>query len=173
MRPRIALSAVVLPAPLGPMSPKMRPSSTRKSTPSSATVVSKTLRRPRASMQAIASTPFQQVLRCQAEPLNGCVDPGPLVRQELLALALEQPIARAGFDEHSETSLRLDELLLDELLIALQNRDRIDPVFGRDVAHGRQRIAFLEHAVEHQFDDTIAKLAVNRLTVIPLTIHLV
>src|SRR5439155_19312005 len=110
-------------AQLSQTSPRMRPSSTRNSTPSSATVVSKTLRRPCASMQAIASAPFQQVLRCQAEPLNGCVDPGPLVRQELLAFALEQQIARAGSDEHAETSLRLDELLLDQLLIALQNRD--------------------------------------------------
>src|SRR5438552_3172700 len=52
--PRMALSAVVLPAPLGPMSPSMRPSSRRRSTPSSATVVPYALRRPRASMHAMA-----------------------------------------------------------------------------------------------------------------------
>src|ERR1700682_2742326 len=108
VRPRIALSAVVLPAPLGPMSPRMRPSSTRRSTPSSAMVVPKALRRPRASMDAIGSAPFlfgfrlrpepcasQQFFGCQAEPLNGCVDPRPLFRQEFLAFALEQQIARA------------------------------------------------------------------------------
>ena len=109
--------------------------------------------------------------RRQAEPLNGRVDRGPLFREKLLALALQQQIARAGVDEHAATAPLLDELLVDQLLIALQNRERIDPVFGRDVAHRRQRIAFLEHAVEDHRDDTVAKLAVDRLTVVPLAIH--
>src|SRR4029077_20589433 len=74
-------------------------------------------------------------------------------------------------DEHAATSLTLDQLLVDQLLISLQNRERIDPIFGRDVAHGRQRIAFLEHAVEYHRDHTVAKLAVNRLIVVPLTVH--
>src|SRR6266849_1148747 len=184
VRPRIALSAVVLPAPLGPMSPRMRPSSTRKSTPSSAMVMPKVLRRPCASMHAMASAlllssfrrpvlcgGIQQFFRCQAEPLNGCRDPGPLFRKKLLAFALQQQIARAGIDEHAEASLRLDKLLVDQLLIALQNRERIDPIFGRDIAHGRQGIAFFERAVEYHGDDTIAKLAVNWLTVVPVIIH--
>src|SRR5207245_4440432 len=51
------------------------------------------------------------------------------------------------------------------------NGERIDPIFGRDIAHGRQRIAFFEHAVEYHGDDTMAKLAVNRLTVVPFTMH--
>src|SRR6476469_3075693 len=51
----MAFSAVVLPAPFGPMMPRMRPSSTRRLMPSSATVVPNDLRRPRASIQAIAS----------------------------------------------------------------------------------------------------------------------
>ena len=109
--------------------------------------------------------------RRQAEPLNGRVDPGPLLREEPLAFALQQQTARAGIDEHAAASLALDELLVDQLLIALQDRERIDPVLGRDRAHGRQRIAFLEHAVEDHGDDTVAKLAVDRLTVVPLTIH--
>ncbi len=96
---------------------------------------------------------------------------GPFFGKKLLAFALQQQIARAGIDEHAETSLLLDELLVDQLLIALQDRERIDPIFGRDIAHGRQRIAFLEHAVEYHGDDTVAKLAVDRLTVVPLTIH--
>src|SRR6266480_1046604 len=121
VRPRIALSAVVLPAPLGPMSPRMRPSSTRKSTPSRAMVVPKTLRRPRASMQAMVSAlllssfgrpalyrSIEQLFWCQTEPLNGCVDPGPMLHEELLAFAFEQQIGRAGFDEHAETALLLD-----------------------------------------------------------------
>src|ERR1700694_1095807 len=176
------------------MSPRMRPSSTRKSTPSSAMVLPKALRRPRASMHAMISRlllggirlgglrpcsilrrsgcgSIQQLLRCQAEPLNGCIDAGPLFRKKFLALALQQQIARAHIDEHAATSLTLDKLLVNQLLIALQNRERIDPIFGRDVAHGGQRIAFLEHAIEYHGDNAVAKLAVNRLTVVPLTIH--
>src|ERR1700693_3146770 len=185
MRPRIAFKAVVLPAPLGPMSPRMRPSSTCKSMPSNAMDVPKALRRPRASMDAMASAPllwsigrrpvvcarFQQLFGSQAEPLDGCVDPGPLLRKKLLAFALQQQIARAGIDEHAAASLTLDKLLVDQLLIALQNRERIDPVFGRDIAHGRQRITLFEHAVEYHRDHAVAKLAVNRLTVVPLTVH--
>src|ERR1700693_793302 len=115
MRPRIALSAVVLPAPLGPMSPRMRPSSTRRLMPSSATVVPKVLRRPRASMHAMASAllfgfrlrpagyaSLQQFFRCQAEPLNGCGDPRPLFGKKSLAFPLKQQIARPALDEHAE-----------------------------------------------------------------------
>src|SRR5438552_5274304 len=132
VRPRIALSAVVLPAPLGPMSPRMRPSSTRKSMPSSAMVVPNALRRPRASMQAITLAlllcslrrpvfcrGIEQFLRCQAEPLNGRVDSGPVLGQKLLALAFEQELARTGFDEHAVASPCLDELLVDQFLISL------------------------------------------------------
>src|SRR5258708_38441296 len=130
VRPRMALSAVVLPAPLGPMTPRMRPSSTRRSMPSTATVVPKTFRRPRASMHVMASVfllcGIEQFFRCQAEPPNGRVDPRPFFRQELLALVLQQQIARAGVDVHSETSSLLDELLVDQLLIGLQDRDRVE-----------------------------------------------
>src|SRR5688500_13836099 len=130
----MALIAVVLPAPLGPMSPRIRPSSTRRSKPSSARVVRKALRRPRASMDAIASavllgcirhrppmcTGLQQLFRREAEPLDGRVDPGPDFGQELLPLVSQQQIARAGVDEHAAASLALHELLVDELLVALQ-----------------------------------------------------
>src|SRR5712692_2986965 len=167
------------------MSPRMRPSSTRKSTPSTAMVVPKAFQRPRASMHAMALAPLlrgirrrpaacgsiQQFFRCEAEPLNGCVDLGPLVGKKFLAFALQQQIARAGIDEHAATSLTLDKLLVDQLLIALQNRERIDPIFRRDVPHGRQRIAFFEHAVEYHRDDAVTELAVNRLAVVPLKIH--
>src|SRR6059058_4883333 len=109
------------------MSPRIWPSSTRRSTPSSAMVVPKALRRPRASMVAIASAllfssrrfvagcdSVQQFLRSQAEALYCCMDPGPFFRQKFLSLALQQQIARAGVDEHAETSLLLDKLLVDQ-----------------------------------------------------------
>src|ERR1700685_1462912 len=104
------------------MIPRMRPSSTRRLTPSSATVVPKALRRPRASMHAIASAlPFrsirgrlamggiEQFFRCQAEPLDGGMNPGPLLREKFLAFAPEQKIVSAGFHVHAETTLLLDE----------------------------------------------------------------
>src|SRR5258708_28030160 len=178
------------------MSPRMRPSSIRKSTPSSATVVPKALRRPRASMTVMASAfllvrggirlgglrrcgigrrpagrSVQEFFRLQAEPLNGCVDPGPFFSKKLLPLALQQQSACAGIDEHAEAASALDQHFVHQLLIALKNRERIDSIFGRDIAYGGQRIAFLEHAVEYHRDNAVAKLAVNRLTVVPLTIH--
>src|ERR1700686_1591275 len=182
------------------MSPRMRPSSIRKSMPSSAMVVPKALRRPRASMTVMASAlllvpvpvpggirlggfrrcgigrrpagrSVQKFLRFQAEPLNGCVDAGPLFSKKLLPFAPQQQSACAGIDEHAEAASAFDQPFVHQLLIAFQNRERIDPIFRRDIAHGGQGIALLEHAVEYHRDDAVAKLAVNRLTVVPLTIH--
>src|ERR1043165_9037709 len=174
----MALSAVLLPAPFGPMMPRMRPSSTWRSMPSTATVEPNALRRPWASMQVmtsaillVAGVAFEQLLRLQAEPLDGLVDPRPLLGQELLALAGQQKIVGAVLDEHAEASLLLDEIVVDELLVGLEDRDRIDAILRPDVAPGRQRIAFLQHAVEDQGDDAVAKLPVDRLAVVPFTVH--
>src|SRR5215471_4031335 len=204
VRPRMALSAVVLPAPLGPMSPRMRPSSRRRSMLSSATVVPKTLRSAWASMQGMASTlllglgigrvrirgaglgglgwrgglislaggSVEEFFRLQAQPLNGGVDPGPLFGEKFVAFALQQQASRTGVDEHAEPPAALDQALVYQLLIALQDRERIDSILRRHRAHGGQRIAFLEHAVEDHRDHAIAKLTVNRLTVVPLAVHL-
>src|SRR6267378_8584093 len=123
----MALRAVLLPAPLGPMSPRMRPSSTCRSTPSSAMVVPKALRRPRASMHAmdsalllrgirlggfrfqgrvirrrLAVVPVQKLFRFQTEPLNDCVNTEPLSTEKFLPFGLQQQVARAGIDEHAQ-----------------------------------------------------------------------
>src|SRR5579884_1524449 len=170
MSPRIAFSAVVLPAPLGPMSPRMRPSSTRRSRLSSETVEPNTFRRPRASIQCISalllgfrirrrrilrrvprvsltfgevrtsrSVPirarFQQLIGGQAEPLNRSVNPWPFFVEKFLALALHQQIPRAGVDKHAASPPGFDQTFVYQLLIALENRERIDPVFRRDGAH--------------------------------------
>src|SRR5205809_3994523 len=182
--PRIALSAVVLPAPLGPINPRIRPSSTRRSTLSKATVVPKTLRSLCASIVAIRlallplsrlGTPLRrggiELLLGQTKPLNLFRNSRPFVGEEFLTFALQQQITRTGFNEHAQTSLHLDQLLIDQLLIGLQNRERIDPIFGSNIAHRRQRIAFFEHAVENHMDATIAKLPINRLTIVPFTTH--
>src|SRR5689334_24947963 len=131
--PRIAFSAVVLPAPFGPISPRMRPSSTRRSTPSSATVLPYDLRRPRASMQfmsALLLSVFrrQQLLRRQSEPFDCFLHARPVLGQKLLALALKQQLPPAGPDEHATTSPGLDDLLVDQFLIGLENRDRVEAI---------------------------------------------
>ena len=79
--------------------------------------------------------------------------------------------SRAGIDEHPKTSSALHQPLVHQLLIALQDRERIHPVLSRHVAHGGQRIAFLEHAVEYHRDHPVAQLTVDRLIVVPLTVH--
>jgi hypothetical protein len=88
-----------------------------------------------------------------------------------LALALEQSLMRALFNEHTETSSFLDKFLADEFLIRLQNGEGIDSIFGGDIPYRGHGIAFFEHAVEYHMDDTVTKLAIDRLIVIPFTIH--
>src|SRR3954468_9818075 len=157
------------------MMPRMRPSSTWRSTPSSATVAPNALRKPRASMQDMSSllllAAIQQLFRRESEPADRCVDARPVLRQKLLPLGFQQQLARAVVDVHPAAALLLDELLVDELLVRLQDGDRIEAVLGGDVAHRGERIAFVENAVEDERDDTIAKLAVDRLTVVPFTFH--
>src|SRR6476646_6454506 len=151
--PRIALSAVVLPAPFGPIIPRMRPSSICKSMPSNATVVPNVLRRPRASMVAMVLTFFGRAARCcgiqlslcKTEPLDLFRDPRPFVGQKFLAFASQQLITRTGFDEHPEAALHLDQILINQLLISLQHRKRIDSELSGDCPHRWQRISFLEH----------------------------
>ncbi len=78
---------------------------------------------------------------------------------------------RAVFDEHAEAAPFLDQFFVDQFLIRLQNGEGIDSIFGGDIAHRGQGITFFEHAIEYHMDDMITKLAINRLTVIPFTIH--
>ncbi len=86
-------------------------------------------------------------------------------RSEIFAVHL------LGFNEHAKTSPLFDELLVDEFLVGFEDSERIDSILGCDIAHRRQRIAFFEDAVENHMDDAITKLAVNRLTIIPFTVH--
>src|SRR5258708_9600817 len=128
----------------------MRPSSTRKLTPSSATVAPNDLRRPRASMHAMAlaflllggirlgglrrcgigrrlvSRAVQEFFGVEAEPLNSCVNPWPFVAKKLLPFALQQQTALAGIDEHAKTATGFHLPLVHHLLIALHNRNSIN-----------------------------------------------
>src|SRR5882762_6057843 len=80
----------------------------------------------------------EQLLRREAEPLYGGVYPGPFLREELLALAAQEHVMRADSDEHPAPPPALDQALVDEPLIALQDRERIDAAVGCDGAHRRQ-----------------------------------
>src|SRR5258706_8866903 len=133
----MALSAVVLPAPLGPMSPRMRPFSTLRLTSFSATVVPNLLRRPRASMHVMASAllllllrirligvrrfgiggrlagrAIQKLFRVEAEPLNDGVNAGPLFAKKLLPFALQQHVASARIDEHAQAAPGFNQTLI-------------------------------------------------------------
>src|SRR2546428_1681402 len=119
------------------MSPTMWPSSTCRFTPSSARVVPKALRRPRASMHAMASglllwgirlrgqglggirgrgtaSAVQKLFHLQAEPLDGGLYPGPFLAEELLPFGLQQQAARTTIDEHAQAAPGLDEPLLHQ-----------------------------------------------------------
>src|SRR5215467_8092077 len=111
----MALSAVVLPAPFGPISPKIRPSGSSSSKPSSATVVPNDLRNPRASMHAMASPLFlfclrrlafraavEHVFRFQSEALDGSGYFGPALVEKVPAFPLQQRGARARIHKHAE-----------------------------------------------------------------------
>jgi hypothetical protein len=88
-----------------------------------------------------------------------------------LALAFEQNLAGARLHEHSEAAFHLDQVLVDKVLIGFEHGEGIDPELGRDIADGGKGIAFLENAVEDHMDPAIAQLAVNRLTIVPFTVH--
>src|SRR2546422_3299947 len=176
MSPRIAWSAVLLPAPFGPTIPRMRPSRTSRSMPSRATVVPKDLRRPRASMQDMASALLlddvrpparraatQELLGVDAEPPDVGSNPRPVLGEKLLTFALQELRSRALDDEHAAPAPGLDELLVHQFLVGLQHGDGIDPVLGGDGAHGGQGFALVQRAVEDHGDDPAAELTVDGL----------
>src|ERR1051326_813175 len=141
--PRIAWSAVVVPAPFGPIIPRIRPSSTRKSMPSSATVVPNVLRRPRASMQTMLSAVFlpmprggfEQFFWIQIEPPNGRVNSGPVFPEKFLPLAFKQQISRARSNEHAEAAPFFDKLFVHQFLVSFEDSQRVDAVIGGDITH--------------------------------------
>src|SRR5688572_10974782 len=197
VRPRSALSAVVLPAPFGPISPTMRPDSTRKFTPSSARVVPKLLPSPRATMRSVTLALLvrvlrgiaarsrqrrggrgrnpvegvQQLLGLEAEPLDAPRDLGPLLLEEELALVLQERAPRALGHEHAAAAALLDELLVDELLVAFQDRQGIQAILGRDAPDRRQGIAVVQHALQDHRHHAVAQLAVDRQAVGPVRVH--
>src|ERR1700733_503072 len=185
VRPRIAFKAVVLPAPLGPMRPTMRPGSTVKVTSSNACVWRYDFFRPRASITFVITLPrcgrvrrigrgrsvAQQVGGREAQPLDGGVDLRPLLLQKALALVLHQGGARPKADKHPQPPPLLHQLLVDELLVTLQYGQGVQPELRCDVPDRRQRIAFLQHPFQNHRNHPVPQLPVNRQAVIPLRVH--
>src|SRR5215475_5426702 len=182
--PRIALRAVVFPAPFGPIRPRMRPSSTRKSTPSSATVVPYDLRRPRASMHAMASAfllfllsrflfpcSIQQFFRLQSQPLDRRVNLRPLFLQKILSFVLQQKLSRSRSYEHPQSTFALHQFFIHQFLISLQDREWIHAVIRRHRSYRWQRITFPQHPIQNHRHHAIAELAINRLAIVPFTSH--
>src|SRR5690606_11446488 len=74
-------------------------------------------------------------------------------------------------DKHPETAAFLDEILVDQFLVALHHRERVELVIRSDAAHRRQRIAVLQCSFENHGDHLVSQLPINRLVVIPVRIH--
>src|SRR5262249_44911231 len=133
--------------PFGPMSPTMRPSSTRRSTLLRTTSAPNALRRPRASMHAICSgasflfrpgvpaAAAEEFINAQTEPLDGFLNLRPFFRNELLALSLQQELARPLNHEHPEPAPCFNQTFVDEFLITLEDRERIHAILRRHAAH--------------------------------------
>src|SRR5215469_6151555 len=103
--------------------------------------------------------------------MNDRSHPRPLFREELPAFARQQQFARAFLDEHAEAPPAFDEVLVHQFLVPLKDREWIHSIIGRYRPHRRQWITLLENSLKDHGHHAVAKLTVNRLALIPLTIH--
>jgi hypothetical protein len=104
----------------------------------------------------------------EAEAVDGGLGVGPVFGEELLAFGLEEEGTGSGGDEHAAAAAGFDDALVDQLLVALEDGEGVDALFGGDGADGGQGFALLEEAVEDHGDDAASKLAIDWLGVVPL-----
>src|SRR5690606_25637634 len=180
VRPSTALRRVVLPAPLGPMRPTIRPGPISKETSSTARSLPKRLVTLRArtrlviAVSAARTLPIrgvEELAGIEPEPLDGRQDLRPFLLDEAVALELQELPARSLGHEHAATTPLLDQPFLDQLLVALEHRERVQAVLGRHVAHGRERVTVGQHAFENHGDDAVAELPVDRQVLAPFGVH--
>src|SRR5215475_11200958 len=114
----------------------------------------------------------RQLVQCEAEPFDVLRNARPMFSEKFLALALKQSFARAAFYKHSEPAPFFDEPFIDQFLISFQNGEGIHSIIRGHRSDRGQWIFFFQNAVENHVDHAIAKLAINRLTVIPFPRHL-
>ncbi len=74
-------------------------------------------------------------------------------------------------DVHAAAAAFLDQAFVDQLLITLQHRQRIEPVIGGNRPHGGQWVTLLERTLENEGDHSIAQLAIDGLIVVPIRVH--
>ena len=79
--------------------------------------------------------------------------------------------ARPFIDEHAPAPLLLDQLLIDELLVSLENSERVETKLGRDSADRGERVTLFEDTLEDHRYHSITQLPVDRLAVVPLRVH--
>jgi hypothetical protein len=113
----------------------------------------------------------EQFVEREAEALDREVHLGPLVGQEAAALGVEQQAAHAVVHEHAAPAPRLDQVLVDQLLIALEHGERVHAQLGGHGSHRRKWIALAQRAVENHGDHPVAELPVDGLAVIPVGVH--
>src|SRR5690349_1795625 len=189
VRPRMDLITVVLPAPFGPLRPTIRPASTLRSTPRTTGVLPYRFVRPRASIIAVIfsirrgarrerlgcrgrfRTTFHEFFGCEAKARDGRVDLRPFRLEEVHTLVFHESGAGPFIDEHAPAALLLDQLLIDELLVSLENGERIETKFGRYSADRGERVTLFEDTLEDHRHHSIAQLPVDRLAVVPLRVH--
>src|SRR5436190_8121140 len=114
---------------------------------------------------------LEELLRRQPQPLNPLLNPRPFLFQKLLALVAQEKIGRADVDEHAAAAPHLDQFFLDELLVGSQNRERVESIISGHGTDRWERIAFLQQPFEDHGDDTVPKMAIDWLGVVPLTVH--
>jgi hypothetical protein len=74
---------------------------------------------------------LHQFFRCQPEALDIGGNLRPFFGKKSLALILHQQAACTCIDEHAAPSSHFGQSFVHQLPIALQDRQRIDPVFSR------------------------------------------
>src|SRR5579859_2299553 len=172
----MARSALVLPAPLGPMRPTMRPASILKLARSNATCAPYFLVRFFASMSG-AMISFvlgfaagrrgrvgdsrrlgKQFLRGESEPVDDGENLRPILVEEAFALAGQQQPPRAIAHVHAPSAALFDQIFIDQLLIALEHGEGIEPIVRSHRPHGGQMITLLERTLEDEGDHSIAQL---------------
>ena len=65
----------------------------------------------------------------------------------------------------------LDQALVDQLLVTLQDRERVQAVLRRDAPDRRQRIAVVQHPFQDHRHHAVAQLAIDRQAVVPVGVH--
>ena len=74
-------------------------------------------------------------------------------------------LAGADVHVHAAAPPLLDQALVDQLLVALEHRQRVEAELGGDAADRGQRVAFLEHPFEDHRDHPVPQLAAAGLNI--------